>query len=264
MVVTLSIIAPLKAHAAGGTSIYCPTLNASVVRGGSVMIDVTNCDGPWNIGVGGYDPNDLAPQHGSYIIGLQSGPGTQFVTYTHNGDSATSDAFQIEDQNEDRITINITITPPTSSIAIAPTTLPTLKTGASFNQTLTSTGGVGPYTYSVSGGALTAGLSLSPSGVISGIPSERALYSFIIRSTDSTNAYTDKGYSDFMQNPTLILDTPTGTAGQGVAFSQTLSTSGGIAPYTYQMETGSLPAGLAFPRQVLLAAQQAPHLVHIL
>jgi len=245
MVVTLSIIAPLKAHAAGGTSIYCPTLNASVVRGGSVMIDVTNCDGPWNIGVGGYDPNDLAPQHGSYIIGLQSGPGTQFVTYTHNGDSATSDAFQIEDQNEDRITINITITPPTSSIAIAPTTLPTLKTGASFNQTLTSTGGVGPYTYSVSGGALTAGLSLSPSGVISGIPSERALYSFIIRSTDSTNAYTDKGYSDFMQNPTLILDTPTGTAGQGVAFSQTLSTSGGIAPYTYQMETGSLPAGIS-------------------
>lgn len=243
--VTLSIIAPSKSYAAGGTSTYCPTLNASVVKGGSVMIDVTNCDGPWNIGVGGYDPNDIAPQHGSYIIGLQSGPGTQFVTYTHNGDSATSDVFQIEDQNEDRITINITITPPTSSIAITPTTLPTLKTGASFNQTLTSTGGVGPYTYTVSGGALTAGLSLSPSGVISGIPSERALYSFIIRSTDSTNAYTDKGYSDFMQNPTLILDTPTGTAGQGVAFSQTLSTSGGIAPYTYQIETGSLPAGIS-------------------
>ena len=47
-----------------------------------------------------------------------------------------------------------------------------------------------------------------------------------------------------MQNPSLTLTTASGTAIQSVPFSQTLSTSGGVPPHTYTLETGSFPAGI--------------------
>ncbi|TQU07147.1 Calx-beta domain-containing protein, partial [Xanthomonas perforans] len=107
--------------AAAAASQYCPTLDATVVQGGSVQIDVTTCDGTGvdDIGVGW---DGVQPPHGTLTVPNPSGAqGTQIVTYTHNGDSATSDTFPLEDGAGDTITVNITITPSrTASIAVSP------------------------------------------------------------------------------------------------------------------------------------------------
>lgn len=143
--------------------------------------------------------------------------------------------------------MTITINPATSPITVTPSTLPTLTAGTSFSQSLSATGGAAPYTYSLQSGVLPPGISLSSSGILSGAPTQRGAYSFSVRATDSTTPtaqFADKGYTGTVQNPTLTLTTTTGTAIQNSAFSQTLATSGGVSPYIYQLETGSLPAGI--------------------
>lgn len=226
----------------GGTSTYCSApLSATVANGGSIQINVSACDGPFDGGMS--NGGVLNPVNGSYVIGPNSG-GVQFVTYAHNGNSATTDRFELLDNANGVVTINITIAPPTSSIVVAPVNLPALTAGVAFSQTLTSTGGTGSYTYSLDSGTLIPGTTLSPSGVLSGTPTQRGNYAFSVRSQDSLGAFSIKAYNGSVAVPSLTLNPNSATAAQGAAFSQALTTTGGVAPYSYALETGSFPAGI--------------------
>ena len=220
-----------------GTSTYpgCATRNVTVANGGTVRVDLSTCHF-FGLGV-----VSVAPTNGT----ATAGPGPiNYYDYTHNGNSATSDRFVVLDDNSQTIVVNVTITPPTSSIVVSPANLSAMTAGTAFTETLTSTGGTGPYTYSVSTGAFPTGLSISSAGVISGTPTQRGSYSVGIRSQDSLGAFTVKGYTGTVAAASLTLVSGTGTAIQGVAFSQTLATTNGVAPFTYQLETGSLPSGI--------------------
>ena len=224
---------------------YCPTQSLTVANGGSVTsIDLINCDGPFNFGMGGpFAP--FLPTNGSIVLSPQSGPGNQTVTYTHNGSATTTDTFAIEDENGDELFFNVTITPPASAIVVSPVSLPTLTAGAAFSQTLTSTGGASPYVYSLSGGLLPPGLSLSSAGVLSGAPTQRGGYSFQVRSQDDGGDFVNKGYTGTVENPSLALVPAAATAIQGAPFSLTLAAAGGVSPYTYLYESGTFPAGIS-------------------
>jgi large repetitive protein len=229
------------------TSTYCPTpLTINVANGGSGSVNVSNCDGPFDGGMSD-GPPATPPAHGTYIIGANSG-GVQFISYSHSGNSATSDTFTLRDNDNGIVRINVVIAPASSPISVSPGTLTTLTAGTPFSQTLSATGGAAPYAYSLSAGALPIGLSLSSGGVLSGTPTQRGNYSFSVLVTDATAPTaqtTTKSYSGSVQNPTLSLTTTSGTAIQSIAFSQTLSTSGGVLPHIYQLETGSFPAGIS-------------------
>lgn len=87
-------------------SLTCPTINASINSGGMAVIDVSDCDGPFDGGMSG----PIAPNatHGSVVIGKNSG-GVQVVTYKHNGNSATSDVFYLEDNENGIVTVKVAI-----------------------------------------------------------------------------------------------------------------------------------------------------------
>lgn len=87
---------------------FCPVLNASVVKGGTVAINVSACDGPFNIGMGGPFPGFL-PKSGKVKLGPQVKQGSQTITYIHNGNDTTKDVFYLEDNDNGVVTINITI-----------------------------------------------------------------------------------------------------------------------------------------------------------
>ncbi|MFC6189302.1 putative Ig domain-containing protein [Pseudoxanthomonas mexicana] len=242
----LALFWPALAWAQSST--YCPTpLTATVAWGGSANVDVTGCQS----GFGGVS-GPFAPfaQHGTVTLGPATG-GPQSLTYAHNGSTPVgggADVIWLEDDEGGTVRVDITISAPTSAITVSPATLPTLTAGTPFSQTLTSSGGTSPYTYVLESGPLPVGLSLTGGGVLSGTPTQRGGYSFSVRSTDSTAPTADtvvKSYTGTVQNPTLTLTTPSGTAIQGAPFSQTLSTTGGVAPHTYQLETGSFPAGIS-------------------
>lgn len=57
--------------------------------------------------------------------------------------------------------------------------------GTAYSETLSVTGGTGPYTWSLASGSLPTGLSLSSSGVISGTPSAAGTFTFAVTVTDS-------------------------------------------------------------------------------
>jgi phospholipase C len=57
--------------------------------------------------------------------------------------------------------------------------------GGAYDQTLEATGGVAPYTWSISGGALPGGLTMSSAGVITGAPGAPGGFSFTVMATDT-------------------------------------------------------------------------------
>ncbi|PPT25541.1 autotransporter outer membrane beta-barrel domain-containing protein, partial [Xanthomonas arboricola] len=157
----MMLLAPGWAMAQAST--YCPTLNATVVQGGSVQIDVTTCDGTGadDIGIGW---NGVQPPHGTLVVPNPSGAqGTQIVTYTHNGDSATSDTFPLEDGRGDTITVNITITPNQPTLSINNVSVNEGNAGttnATFTVSLSQPAGTGGVSFDIAtaDGTATAGV----------------------------------------------------------------------------------------------------------
>ena len=128
---------------------------------------------------------------------------------------------------------------------ITTSSLPNGTRGVAYSQTLAASGGTVPYTWIVASGTLPAGLVLSSNGVISGTPTTAGgPISITFQVTDSTSA-TATASLPITINGQLSITTsslPNGTL--GVAYSQTLAASGGMAPYTWTVASGTLPAGL--------------------
>ena len=239
------------------TSLECPAQTGTVSSGGSVTINVTDCAssiafaGAGAVDGGSSGAGDLE-DHGNATLRITGGQ--WFLDYSHNGTTGigSTDVFEFTEATATGlgdVRVTISITPSASPITVSPASLPTLTAGTPFSQTLTSAGGLAPYTYSLQSGVLPAGLSLTSGGVLSGTPTQRGAYSFSVRSTDATAPtaqFVDKGYTGTVQNPTLAFNPATGTAIQNVAFSQTLSITGGVAPHTCQEEGGpNFPAGIS-------------------
>jgi uncharacterized repeat protein (TIGR03806 family) len=133
-----------------------------------------------------------------------------------------------------------------SALSISPASLPATTVGASYNQTLTASGGTTPYTWSVLSGSLPNNLTLNTSsGVITGTPSTAGTFNFTVQAADSASRTGQKTYSIVVNGAPTIATTslPAGTV--GVAYNQTLSGSGGTSPLTWSVSVGSLPAGLS-------------------
>ncbi len=76
---------------------------------------------------------------------------------------------------------------PVAQVAITTASLANAVVGSSYSATLTASGGVVPYSWTLASGALPAGLSLSSSGVISGIPASQGGSTFLVQVTDSSS-----------------------------------------------------------------------------
>jgi predicted outer membrane repeat protein len=138
--------------------------------------------------------------------------------------------------------VTITVPPP---ITIAPATLAAATVASGYGVTLVASGGTAPYTFALTAGALPAGLSLSSAGVLSGTPSAGGTFNFTVTATDSTPRSGSQAYSLTVNAPTIALSPITLPGGTyNAAYSQTLSASGGTAPYSIAVFTGALPAGI--------------------
>jgi lysophospholipase L1-like esterase len=126
--------------------------------------------------------------------------------------------------------------------------LPQGGQGAPYDGYLWAAGGTAPYTFSVSGGSLPAGLTLDPTGVITGTPAAAGSTTFTITATDSGNPAQTASASetiDVLADPALAVATtalPRPTVGQ--EYDATLAAAGGMPDYTWAVTSGSLPAGL--------------------
>ncbi|SNS43420.1 Putative Ig domain-containing protein [Granulicella rosea] len=133
-------------------------------------------------------------------------------------------------------------------LSIPAATLTNAVAGKTYSATLANTGGVAPFTWKISGGALPAGLTLSSAGVISGVPTIAGNYSFTASVTDTepspqtaSRAYTLTVYTALAITSSTL---PSGAVKN--AYTTTLTSTGGTLPVTWTVASGStLPAGLA-------------------
>ncbi|MES2736436.1 MAG: SdrD B-like domain-containing protein [Verrucomicrobiota bacterium] len=133
------------------------------------------------------------------------------------------------------------------SITVNPVTVASAVTGASYTQTFTASGGTAPYTFAVSAGALPVWATLNAdSGVLTGIPNSATTASFTIRATDASGCMGSRAYSLTPSCPALTVSTSTlPAASVGTFYDQMLAAAGGTGPYTWDITSGTLPAGMS-------------------
>jgi hypothetical protein len=165
--------------------------------------------------------------------------------------TATSLTFKVTDSGSpvQTATANLTLTIAPAPLLITTASLPNGIQGVGYSQTLAATGGTGAYTWQLTAGTLPAGLALTAaSGLISGTPSA------VVSATPLTFKVTDSGSpaKNASVNLTLTIAPPTlsitttllATGAVGSPYTQTLAATGGTGSYSWQVISGTLPAGL--------------------
>lgn len=133
--------------------------------------------------------------------------------------------------------------------SITTASLPAGLEGTTYNQTLSASGGSGTLTFSISSGTLPAGLALSSAGIISGKPTgPNGTSNFTAQVKDQSNPpqTATKSLSILINLPPAPTMTPATLPNGAVAtpYNQSLTVTGGLAPFTWSVSSGTLPAGL--------------------
>jgi hypothetical protein len=149
---------------------------------------------------------------------------------------------------------NAMTVPPTPPIGGGPAPLsvscsyPSGQVGVAYSSFLVATGGLPAYTYSLAGGSLPTGLTLSPStGAITGTPTAAGTFSDTSRVADSGGASSTSACGITIgpvSGGALSLTCASNIGQVGQPYVSAMVATGGTAPYTYSISAGSLPTGL--------------------
>jgi Putative Ig domain len=201
---------------------------------------------------GGTKPFSWSITSGTLPTGLSLNASTGAITGTPTA-AATGTAltFQVQDAGNpiQTKTANLTLTIAPATMTITTSSLPNGQVSVAYNATLAASGGTSPFTWSITSGTLPAGLSLNgSSGVISGTPTAAVSstpLTFQAQDSGSPKQTKTTNLTLTIAPATLAITTSSLPSGQvGVAYSTTLTASGGTTPYSWSITSGSLPAGL--------------------
>ncbi|MBL8961103.1 MAG: putative Ig domain-containing protein [Gemmatimonadetes bacterium] len=133
-------------------------------------------------------------------------------------------------------------------VVFTTTTVPVALWGRAYFALLQATGGTpGSVTaWSLAGGALPAGVTLSASGSLGGIPTSLGPHAVRLRATRGTRS-AELDLQVRVDAPALVMETtalPDARAGQ--LYLVNLQATGGVGAYTWRLTGGRLPTGLTF------------------
>jgi arylsulfate sulfotransferase len=185
-----------------------------------------------------FEPGFLNPGAHSYEQSIEVTPNSS-VVYEFEGDNPAYRSWRM---------------PSLYSLAVLSSPLPLSlgcasnagTVGTSYSSSLTASGGVPPYTFSITSGSLPPGLSLTPStGAIAGVPGAAGTFAFTASVVDSLGTDMASSSCGITIAPAPVaLACPLNTAQDGIPYASALTASGGVPPYTYSITAGSLPAVL--------------------
>jgi len=120
-------------------------------------------------------------------------------------------------------------------------------TSIPYAASLSAGGGVPPYTWSLGSGNLPPGLVLSPHGTLAGTPTSAGAFSFTAQVTDLAHPEEvgNVVVSLTIIDPLLVTGASLPESSPGVFYNAALAATGGIAPYSWRVTLGNLPAGLS-------------------
>ncbi len=200
-------------------------------------------------GSGGQAPYTWSLVSGMLPSGLSLDPNLGSISGTPSAAGSFAITLQVADVSSPQQTATrsyaITISTP---LSITTMLLPGGAVSSMYSATVTGTGGILPYAWSIAAGMLPPGLTLDPaSGTISGVPTSVGSFPFTLRLTDSGNpaqtTTTNLAISTSQLLTITTMSLPNGTS--GVAYSGSLGASGGTTPYAWSIESGAFPPGLS-------------------
>jgi hypothetical protein len=189
-----------------------------------------------------------------------SGGGTLSSTTT------TAAKYTAPSASSSAVTVTVTATSIADTTKTATATItvpaaPAVTTGAlvagtvgtAYSGTLAASGGIPPFTWTLTSGTLPAGINMNAAGVLSGTPTAAG-----VGTTNLTFKVTDSGTATAMSAtatlgltiaaaPAITFTTTTATLAKGTyksAYTSTVTATGGAGALTYTLLSGALPAGL--------------------
>jgi hypothetical protein len=194
-------------------------------------------------------PPGLTLNQTGNLVGIPTTPGTYtfYVRATDRGGIQVPNQLPPLSVTSTLFTVTIN---PSTPLSVTTTTLPPGYIGQPYSASLTATGGVTPYTWTIPANGLPPGLTVNMStGVISGTPTTVGTYPFVATVQDSSvppQKATSGTLVISVQTPQPLQATtaPLPNGMTATPYSGTLTATGGIQPYTWSVVTGQLPAGL--------------------
>jgi hypothetical protein len=130
-------------------------------------------------------------------------------------------------------------------LGLSPDTLGPAYTGEAFSQALVASGGTAPYVFQFGQNSnVPPGLVLSAGGLLAGTPTAAGNFRFSIEVTDARQRRLQRDYTLVVLAAGVISTPSLPEATQGEAYRAVIETSGGTGPFTYDIASGTLPAGL--------------------
>jgi hypothetical protein len=232
----------------GSITLAITPKTASMDQGQSLLFVATLGNDTKNLGV------TWQPLTGSGCAGTSCGTLTNItatgVTYTAPAGLTTGITVTLEAiakaNSGVTATSTITIVLP---VTYTTTSLPNGSNGVAYSQTIVTSGGVAPITYTVGTGSLPAGLKLNSTGTVIGTPTSSGTSTFTINATDFGTPPLTVPSPIFTITinpppPLSITSTSMSNGITGTAYSSAIASSGGVPPLTWSVPPGTLPPGL--------------------
>jgi len=136
---------------------------------------------------GGTAPYSWSLKAGALPSGISLSPdgvisGNPFAGGTANFTVLVSDSGSPAQVATQALTLKVSVAP----LAVATNALPDAAVSSGFTATLAAQGGSGSYSWSVQSGLLPAGVTLSPSGSLSGVPTSVGIFTFAATVSDAS------------------------------------------------------------------------------
>ena len=236
----------LLAGCGSTTVVTAPTVTPVALATASVTPAVMGH--PYNVGlraVNGSQPYVFSLASGSLPAGVTLQP-----SGTISGKATLAGSYPFVAQVADSETPQSTATQAMTLVVALPLSVPTSaltqgQVASAYSMQLLA-GGISPYSFTVTTGAVPAGMSLTSSGALAGTPTAAGPATFGATVRDSSGQTATGTFTlTIMPVPLAVAPLMPVIDQVGTAFKQAISATGGTAPYTFTLASGTLPTGVS-------------------